>query len=263
MKFDHVVMNPPYDGNLHLKVVQEAMKHSDDVVNLSPIRWLQDPLAEEKKGSDWKKFADIRKHTESIEVVDVEDANQQFGIGLFSDLGIYHITPTGGLNFDGYWKSSRKPGAVVMIEKLVANKATLKGHTERNKVDGIRVPLTMIGGNRGYKPIYKDIAVTIDGKVGGKDWTQCKNMGGYEKAAGSPLPVSIKFTTVNEAQNFYDSWKTPLLSWVCDISHQQQNIQEDMLPYLGDYTHPWDDAALYKYFGLTQEEISLIEEEMK
>lgn len=40
MKFDHVVMNPPYDGNLHLKVVQEAMKHSDDVVNLSPIRWL-------------------------------------------------------------------------------------------------------------------------------------------------------------------------------------------------------------------------------
>jgi hypothetical protein len=30
-----------------------------------------------------------------------------------------------------------------------------------------------------------------------------------------------------------------------------------------DFSHPWDDAALYKYFGLTQEEISLIEEEMK
>ena len=52
MNFDHIIMNPPYDKNLHLKILQEAIKHSDDVVNLSPIRWLQDPLAEYKKNSD-------------------------------------------------------------------------------------------------------------------------------------------------------------------------------------------------------------------
>ena len=46
MNFDHIIMNPPYNRNLHLKILQEAMKHSNDVVNLSPIRWLQDPLAD-------------------------------------------------------------------------------------------------------------------------------------------------------------------------------------------------------------------------
>lgn len=35
------------------------------------------------------------------------------------------------------------------------------------------------------------------------------------------------------------------------------------LPYLNDYTHPWTDEMLYKYFDLTQEEIDLIEKEMK
>ena len=54
-------MNPPYFGNLHLKILQEAMKHSDEVINLSPIRWLQDPSGSYKKGSDFNKFEDIRK----------------------------------------------------------------------------------------------------------------------------------------------------------------------------------------------------------
>ena len=39
MKFDHVIMNPPYHRNLHLKILNEAINHSDDIVNLSPIRW--------------------------------------------------------------------------------------------------------------------------------------------------------------------------------------------------------------------------------
>ena len=51
-----IIMNPPYNRNLHLKILQEAMKHGDEIVNLSPIRWLQDPLAEYKKNSDWFRF---------------------------------------------------------------------------------------------------------------------------------------------------------------------------------------------------------------
>ena len=69
MNFDHIIMNPPYDKNLHLKILQEAMRHSDDVVNLSPIRWLQDPLVEYKKSSDWFRFEDIRKKIETLDVI--------------------------------------------------------------------------------------------------------------------------------------------------------------------------------------------------
>ena len=95
MKFDHIIMNPPYCRNLHLKILSEAIKYSDDIANLSPIRWLQDPLAGYKKNSDFKKFEDVRNHIESVEVIDAAAANKLFNI-KFGDLGIYHVTKNGG-----------------------------------------------------------------------------------------------------------------------------------------------------------------------
>lgn len=56
MEFDVAIMNPPYDGNLHLKILEKVIPIADEVVNISPIRWLQDPLAKYKKSSDYKRF---------------------------------------------------------------------------------------------------------------------------------------------------------------------------------------------------------------
>ena len=58
MTYDFILMNPPYDKNLHLKIVEQSIPMLTDdgiLVNLSPVRWLQDPLAKYKKGyeSDW------------------------------------------------------------------------------------------------------------------------------------------------------------------------------------------------------------------
>ena len=39
------------------------------------------------------------------------------------------------------------------------------------------------------------------------------------------------------------------------------NIQ--FLPWLGDYTRPWTDEDLYKYFNLSDDEIAVIESEIK
>ena len=235
------------------------MKHGDEIVNLSPIRWLQDPLAEYKKNSDWKKFSDIRKKIESLEVVSSDEANKLFSIDAFIDLGIYHVTPKGGKDLVSFWKEVRNPAEVMMIEKLIEMKDNLLNHIEKQKIDGIRVLLTDIGGNRGYKPVYKELAYVIDGKKDGKDWTKCKNMGGYEKPEGSALPLSVKFASAAEAQNFYDVFYTKFGSWICDITHNQQHLQPSILPWLGDYTHPWTDEMLYEYFGLTDEEIKEIE----
>ena len=263
MNFDHIIMNPPYDKNLHLKILSEAMKHSDDVVNLSPIRWLQDPLAEYKKNSDWKKFESVRKRIETLDVVSAAEANKLFGIGAFIDLGIYRVTPKCGRDLTNFWKEVRKPAEVTMIEKLITMKDNLLNHIEKQKLDGIRVPLTDIGGNRGYKPVYKELAYVVDGKKDGKDWTKCKNMGGYEKPEGSALPLSVKFASAAEAQNFYDVFYTKFGSWICDITHTQQHLQPSILPWLGDYTHKWNDEMLYEYFGLTEDEINEIEQDIK
>lgn len=255
-------MNPPYSGNLHLKILNEAMKHSDEIVNLSPIRWLQDPLVDTKV-CDFKRFENIRNHIETLDVVDCMEVQKLFKIEIWSDLGIYFVTKKGGLETKDFWKLSRTPAQVMMLEKLMKMKDNIARHYEKNKRDGIRVPLTDIGGNRGYRNVYKELAYVIDGKKDGKDWTLCKNMGGYEKPEGCPLPISIKFNTEAEAQNFYDSFFTKFYTWLCGITHLQQHLQANLLPYLGDYTHPWADSDLYKYFNLTDDEIAIIEKEMK
>ena len=64
------IMNPQYNGSLHLKIFGEAINNCEksgkncEIVNLSPDAWLRDPLAEYNRESDWKKFEDIRKHIE-------------------------------------------------------------------------------------------------------------------------------------------------------------------------------------------------------
>ena len=263
MKFDHIIMNPPYCRNLHLKILNEAIHHSDDVVNLSPIRWLQDPLAEYKRNSDFKKFTEIRERIESIEIISASEAHDVFSIEIFSDLGVYRLTNFGGLNTKDFWKTVRTQAQAMMLNKLIKLKYSIADHTEKNKRDGIRVPLTDIGGNRGYRNVYKELAYVIDGCKDGKDWTKCKNMGGYEKPEGCPLPLSIKFNTTTEAQNFYDSFFTKFYTWLCNITKAQQHLNPRLLPWLGDYTHLWTDKDLYEYFNLTPEEIAIIEDEIK
>jgi hypothetical protein len=116
---------------LHLKILQEAMKYSDDVVNISSIRWLQDPLAEYKKNSDWEKFADIRSHIESLEVVSAAEADKVFGINFRCDLGIYHITENGG------WKDdiNKRKSFVDKILQKAADKSIMGIATEEGWKD--------------------------------------------------------------------------------------------------------------------------------
>ena len=40
-------------------------------------------------------------------------------------------------------------------------------------------------------------------------------------------------------------------------------IPWEYAPWLGDYMHPWTDDDLYKYFELTDDEIAIIESEIK
>ena len=273
MPFDHIIINPPYDKNLHLKILREAMKHSDEIVNLSPIRWLQDPLAEYKKGSDWKKFEDIRKHIESLDVVPMVEATRLFNSAAFSmDLGIYHLTSQGG------WTSHFTNS---IINKVVehSNKTVLDIMSE-NEDDGWRVRIKKLMPIPSNRPngtaleytntylchqsldwVYKD-GFTKEGV----HWSENKLAG-----AGGPksytkddkLPYSIKFDTEEEAYNFQAYTKTKFFKYIYSKMKTDQNVPLKFLPFMPTYTHPWTDADLYEYFKLNTDEIKIIEEEMK
>ena len=83
--FDHIILNSPYSGNLHLKILREAMQHSDDIVNLSPITEIVS-LTTTKNTTDF-----LNGHIKSIERVSMPDAQEMFNARIFMDLGIYYI----------------------------------------------------------------------------------------------------------------------------------------------------------------------------
>ena len=78
--FDLIVMNPPYAGNLHLKILEVVIPHAKKTINVSPARWLIDPLAKYKNNSDFKKYEQsIAQHIISI---DLHDGNAVFDVAI-------------------------------------------------------------------------------------------------------------------------------------------------------------------------------------
>ena len=247
-------MNPPYNKNLHLKILQEAMKHSDDVVNISPIRWLQDPLAEYKRGSDWKKFCDIRKKIESLDVVKAIEAQRIFGTGQYENLGIYHITENGGLDI------LPKP----FISQGLFDKVNLP--TYQGKYKSFYSERVSENYKNFDKPFVKVSA--LHGHVDAKDWfdiiTPQKELAMSKKLRkGGSCTFTYNFDTQEEAENFFAYCQTKFVK-ACN-GNVKTNIRwgGNAVPFMPTYTHPWTDEMLYEYFGLNEEEIKEIEQSIK
>ena len=271
MKFDHIIMNPPYCRNLHLKILNEAICYSDDIVNLSPIRWLQDPLAECKRNSDFKKFENVREHIESIEVIPMTKSAELFNIRLNTDLGIYHVC-----NSEKHYNDLRDK---ISIKIYKGCEFHLSDKLEHNKSDGWRVRLSDLRplnagsngavGTAGYYYRFTLLHPTkswvyYNGYQNDLHWSHfCGKTGCKHFNENDDLPLSIKFKSQCEADNFETSTKTKVYKYALSHMKMDQHTPFIGLPYLGDYTHTWTDKDMYEYFNLTPEEISIIESEIK
>ena len=262
-------MNPPYDRSLHLKILRQVMNKANEVVNLSTIRWLQDPLAEMKGNrADYSRFADIRRKITSLEVIPKEEATGIFGALFHQDLGIYYLTPEGG------WNPTYKNKSI--LDKVNSKRQSCwEEHIEQNKLDGIRVKTQRVRNSApssksalhsytipedAYDLMYRHYkCIFVDGKQNDKWWTEFGARNKYTKENGSPLIDSIKFATMEEAVNFEASCWTKFFIYLNKHSKVGVNTNFTFLPYMEDYTHSWTDEMLYEYFGLTDSEIQEIE----
>ena len=246
MKFDHIIMNPPYCRNLHLKILNEAINHSDDIVNLSPIRWLQDPLAEYKRNSDFKKYKEIRERIESIEIISAHEATDLFGASIWADLGVYH------LNKDGSFDTHSLLKHLWFVNKVILKvKDSVKDHSTREGVCDFSKPYIKISGlhgHQGNKDFYEFTSPRLD--VAKSKKTSCRQH-------------TVNFETEEESINFFNSLQTKFYKFINVCIKRDMEIPWQYAPWLGDYTHQWTDGDLYKYFALTDDEIAIIEDEIK
>lgn len=261
MKFDVAIMNPPYDGNLHLKILEKVIPIADNVVNISPIRWLQDPLAKYKKNSDYKKFENsISKKIDDIEIINGIAATNLFKADFVSDIAIY-VLSNGGYDYLNFSSNT-------IIDKIQKIKEKLYNKIEYKKQDGWRVrvqemkpiPNNIDKNTIGYKTMKYFLThsklswVYKDGYQNNIHWSKNTLSNGTGRKTFTNkdiLPESIKFDTEIEAKNFENSTKTMFYKYIFSTMKIDSHTPFKFLPYMPDYIQPWTDKRFCEYFGIT------------
>ena len=283
MKFDCIIMNPPYSRNLHLKILAEAIKHLKDeksvCVNLSPVRWLQDPLAKYKKNCDLKRFEEsVAKHIEGLETIKAIQAQSIFsGTVMNIDLGIYACSKA-NTQFDYKDHYSN-----LILNKCIEYIVTHNPNIEADKQDGWRVRMPVIlGGKSGgsgdrskfikYQSFGRLLAFKDGKNKDGKWWYDCYMRNQYTKTTPY-ITSSIKFNSEIEAENFINQFDTLFGKYITNLLLSDVHVAPIQVLWLGDainqrtglkgYAGEWTDVDLYKFFNITPEEQKVIKETME
>ncbi len=237
MNFDVAIMNPPYDGNLHLKILEKVIPIADKVINISPVRWLQDPLAKYKPKKDnlQEKYKNILSVLESLTIIPASDANKLFNIN-WGDLGIYVIDK----NCKNPYQIIEHPG-VKIVDKIQFNKLCSLCDVMRNEKDIYFCPIThamrAVNCAHGYTILFTD-----NGPYAKSGWT---------KDAGNNYHF-INLNSKNEVDNFKKYVTTKSVRFICKlVALGGMGGQNNLIPYMSDYTQPWTDKRFCEYFGIT------------
>ena len=262
MKFDCIIINPPYDGQLHLKIFEEAIKHlsKDGVcVSLSPTPWLAKfnvnrPMAKYRKVFNGK--------IKTIETVDHATANAMFGTGnSIEELGIYTVTndnstPVDLMNYG--FNTAAEKSLYDKIDMMNPKSGVITYNKAALDIRYGRVSAKTAYCNKGCDKIdiRKPFDVPIYTWHGGKTCKEAVLMLDPKKK----VSMVLYFNSKVEHDNFIDSLDTTFMNWYYHTFVVPGDCK--IINYMfrmSDYTQPWDDARLYKYFNLTDEEIKTIE----
>ena len=296
MKFDVVVGNPPYqnkeenaDSALWLRFVNKGMEHlsaNGKLVFITPTSWVG--KQSNTKKADWSSFTD--NHVELYKVLNRAEKEQHFG-GVGSSFGYYILSKGSGLTKivfeDGssanYQLVAKEPlpntitKTSFSIHQKIANvkklqfESSFKFHSQVLKKKGIVSDVksgafkhttyfshNLIRYTSEKQDIYSDIKVMIP------------NVGTIANAwvsSNCNLTEDVTFVKVNsilDGENLVSILKSKLFLYIGSQYRSGRNLGLAMkfLPLL-NMSKKWTDEAIYKHFGLTQEEIDYVEANVK
>lgn len=271
MTFDNVIMNPPYDGNLHLKVLESVIPMvSGTCVNLSPVRWLQDPLTRFKKGtSDYTTFEEsVSSYISELDVIPANEANSFFERPiLLQPLGIYKITPTGGFDYKSFNTNT-------ILEKVIKNN-NYNSLEVVNYTDSLKnyVCLNTMAPSMKYgRPYYetlKNFGYFIDGKnQNGYNYREAKANCKEATRGDVSKTLCAVFEDPEEVKNCWDAFNTDFCRYCISASVVDIHVYQRFLPWVNNLPNPrtglvgyksnWTDDDFYNVFNLTDSEIQAI-----
>lgn len=245
------VMNPPYDGNLHLKILNRVLNtNSSCIINISPIRWIEDVFAVDKKNSDYYKYADVREKIKSVDVISARDSQDLFDIINAANLGIYTF---GNLITEKTFKYD----LIHPIIRKIKDKTPCYPIIEQNKADGWRVRIPKIAsGKSGGKNSKKWYGIGFtgpfyNGMLDNKYWYTYYNRNQNTKETPE-ISDSISFGEDQiSAKNFSDSLNTTFARVVEFNYLVDQHIYNYSILWTDDYKEPWTNERFCNYFDIS------------
>jgi hypothetical protein len=239
-KFDVAIMNPPYDGNLHLKILEAVIPVADKVVNISPANQF---FAAKRLLAEYpliRKSKVLKNNIVNIELIAPEKASKIFDAAFAGPLMIisYDVNCVQSLNYMDYNVISSKLRPI--FDKTI-----------RKCNDKILPNL--------YDEIIKNTnkkfilpCPEVHGHQGSADWAEITSSD-YVRAlkAKQRWNWHLSFDTEIERKNCYDAWHTRVHQFIHSLIKADNFNYYGMLPWLSDYTQPWDDKRFCEYFGIT------------
>lgn len=241
MKFDCIIMNPPYQRNLHLKILAEAIKHLKDeksvCVNLSPIP----RLTSIRNLYDEKTIARNAKTEQYAYLKDVEQIRngiEMFNAGIQQHLGIQVYSTNKHLIDIGQYVESDLPKDLVKKIMYKCMKYSLLNVEQHGDFE---LPISGVHGHIGSKDFLNIMALT------------------YECQLSSVGRVKVKFLTENDRHAFYNFWMSSLGQLLTSLWKVDTHVEHRYIPYV------WfkDVNEFAKWFDLTPAEQKIIEETME
>ena len=240
MKFDCIIMNPPYQRNLHLKILAEAIKHLKDdgtCVNLSPIPRLtsirnlydEKTITRNAKTEQYAYLKDVEQIRNGIEI---------FNAGIQQHLGIQvYSTNKHLIDIEQYVESDLPKDLVkkIMYKCMKYSLLNVEQHGD------FELPISDVHGHIGSKDFLNIMALT------------------YECQLSSVGRVKVKFLTENDRHAFYNFWMSSLGRLLTSLWKVDTNVEHRYIPYV------WfkDVNEFAKWFDLTPAEQKIIEETME
>lgn len=255
-KFDIVLMNPPY-GNLHLKFLEKAIKISDNVISIQPVRWLQDTLAETKKSSDYNKYKNsISEHINHIEILNQSKTDSLFNIQFNSRIAIFVCDKNGGFDYNSIRDNEHYKLFKKIIEKTIIPKITFYKNSDKNNF----VPICDFGGHVTVNEYgASDINFSRDrykyfinnkcqcDRFKGQTPEQCKS---YNLKTFDNVYV-VEFDTGNEAKNFYNYICLKGFKYFVKKNASDGHINIKHLPFVDNYKKTWTNKEFCEYFNIS------------
>ena len=276
-KFDCVIMNPPFKGQLHLEFFEKALDLAKDdgiVISVHPSTWL---FAGSKGQKTQNIYASLKKKiSEYQKEFTLFNANKLFGIGMFMPCSITMVekgkkSETAKVidklqdkvfEYKNIWdvnKFGDYPEYYSLLEKIskIAKEDNLENHKHSTEHDknivqyNFYINLAAIRGNVSTK--NDEVMTTNDFYTFVPKDLKAENQ--------NTKTLYFGFSSYNQADNFLNYIKSNFARFCLSLVKTNGNIHRGemvLVPYL-DFSQEWTDEILKKKFFITEKEWDFIQ----